>query len=255
MRAPICFSSPIFLGDEKVGLYAIDIKFVEVGLLPLILLGTAAYPLLSTHAARDSTTFGHAARDFTRLLFFLTGWLGIGILYLVPLIIVPLFGARFAPAVPLLPWVALFALLKGGEATFYRLLYSTRRQTLYCLTLLVGTIFIVSLNFELIPVYGLVGALVAAILSTTVIDTLSASGLARQIGAGALASCALRLISAVGLTIGFCRGIVHLGVPERTAQIAACAAYPLIGLLLGLVPHPRHSLLLRHVETSDAAPG
>ena len=31
-----------FLGNEKVGLYATDIKFVEVGLLPLILLGTAS---------------------------------------------------------------------------------------------------------------------------------------------------------------------------------------------------------------------
>jgi O-antigen/teichoic acid export membrane protein len=244
-----------FLGDANVGLYAIDIKFVEVGLLPLILLGTAAYPLLSTHAARDATTFGHAARDFMRLLFFLTGWLSIGILYLVPLIIVPLFGAKFAPAVPLLPWVALFALMKGGEATFYRLLYAARRQTLYCLTLLVGTILIVTLNFELIPAYGLVGALGAAIVSTAVIDTLAGSGLARQIGTGALLGCALRLIAAVAFTIGCCWGAQRLGLPEHTAQIAACAVYPLIGLLLGLVPHPRHSLLLRHIETSDAAPG
>jgi hypothetical protein len=111
------------------------------------------------------------------------------------------------------------------------------------------------LNFELIPAYGLVGALGAAIVSTAVIDTLSGSGLARQIGTGALLGCALRLVAAVAFTIGCCWGAQRLGLPEHTAQIAACAVYPLIGLLLGLVPHPRHSLLLRHIETSDAAPG
>jgi O-antigen/teichoic acid export membrane protein len=200
-----------FLGEAQVGLYAIDIKFVEVGLLPLILLGTAAYPLLSTHAVRDSVTFAHAARDFTRLLFFLTGWLGIGILYFVPLAIVPLFGEKFAPAVPLLPWVAVFALLKGGEATFYRLLYAAHRQTIYFLTLLVATVLIIALNFAFIPLYGLVGALGAAIVSTAVIDTLSGSGLGRQNGARTRVSLGARDAAAVAVTMGFFEGAQRLG--------------------------------------------
>ena len=98
-----------FLGNANVGLYATDIKFVEVGILPLVLLGTAAYPLLSTHAARDLGAFGHSARDFTRIVFFFSGWLAVGIYSLIPLLIVPLFGAKFAPSAALLPWFALFA--------------------------------------------------------------------------------------------------------------------------------------------------
>ena len=58
------------LGQEDVGLYATDIKFVEVGLIPLVLLGTAAYPLLSRYAL-EGPQFLRAARDFVRTEFFL----------------------------------------------------------------------------------------------------------------------------------------------------------------------------------------
>ena len=66
-----------FLGTASVGLYATDIKFVEVGILPLVLLGTAAYPLLSSHAAREPDAFRLSARDFTRIVFFASGWLAV----------------------------------------------------------------------------------------------------------------------------------------------------------------------------------
>jgi O-antigen/teichoic acid export membrane protein len=242
-----------FLGNEQIGLYATDIKFVEVGLLPLILLGSAAYPLLSAHAARDPGKFTQAARDFARLLFFLTGWLAVGIYCLIPLLIVPLFGARFAPAVTLLPWVALFALLKGGEATFYRLLYSVHRQTLYCMSLLAGTVLIVCLNLALIPTLGLVGAILAAIVSTMAIDAVSVVGLVPRVGARFLTRTALSLALALAITAAWVAEAHKLGAGPWTTAVAACSLFPLIGVVLGLVPHPRRSQLLRHVETGEVA--
>jgi O-antigen/teichoic acid export membrane protein len=242
-----------FLGNAKVGLYATDIKFVEVGILPLVLLGTAAYPLLSTHAARDHGAFADSGRDFTRIIFFCSGWLGVGILTLIPLLIVPLFGAKFAPSAALLPWFALFAVMKAWEVAFYRLLYAVRRQSFYCGSLVVGTVMIVILNFLLIPRYGILGAIVAAIVSIAVVDLICAVGLLRQLGAAFLTSIGARLALAIGITaaaVVLAQRLAGAG-PWITALIA-CGLFPLLGILFGLVPHPRHSLLLRQPHPGNS---
>src|SRR5262249_28512239 len=95
-----------FLGEERVGLYATDIKFVEVRIVPLTLLGMALYPVLTTLATGTAGAFACAARDFCRVQLALSGWLAVGMSLLIPLLIVPLFGARFEPATALLPWFA-----------------------------------------------------------------------------------------------------------------------------------------------------
>jgi O-antigen/teichoic acid export membrane protein len=241
-----------FLGTASVGLYATDVKFVEVGILPLVLLGTAAYPLLSTHAARDQTAFGHSARDFTRIVFFFSGWLAVGIYCLIPLLLVPLFGAKFAPAATLLPWFALFAVMKAWEVAFYRLLYAVRRQLFYCGSLVVGTVLIVFLNFQLIPRYGILGAIGAAIVSILVVDLICAFGLMRQLGAAFLASVTARLVVGLAVTAGAAVGTQKLAnAGPRASAILACCLFPLLGVLLGLVPHPSHSLLLRQPPTDN----
>jgi O-antigen/teichoic acid export membrane protein len=241
-----------FLGNAKVGLYATDIKFVEVGILPLVLLGTAAYPLLSMHAARDLGAFGHSARDFTRIVFFFSGWLAVGIYCLIPLLIVPLFGAKFAPSAALLPWFALFAVMKGWEVAFYRLLYAVRRQLFYCGSLIVGTVVIVFLNIQLIPAFGILGAIVAAIISIIVVDLICAFGLLRQLGLAFLISLFARLALALAVTEAAVIGVQKVaGAGPWTTALVACGLFPLLAVLFGLVPHPRRSPLLRQPQARN----
>ncbi len=239
-----------FLGDAKVGLYSTDIKFVEVGILPLVLLGTAAYPLLSTHAARDAGAFGRSARDFARIVFFFSGWLAVGIYCLIPLLIVPLFGAKFAPSAALLPWFALFAVMKAWEVAFYRLLYAVRRQMFYCGSLMVGTVVIVFLNLQLIPDFGIVGAIVAALFSILIVDVICACGLLRQLGALFLASVLVRLTAALAITAACVTLAQRAAAGPWLSAFGACVLFPLIGVLFGLVPHPGRSPLLRQAENS-----
>jgi O-antigen/teichoic acid export membrane protein len=242
-----------FLGDASVGLYATDIKFVEVGILPLVLLGTAAYPLLSKHAAHDAPAFRLSARDFSLIVFFASGWLAIGLYWLLPLLIVPLFGAKFAPSAQLLPLFALFVLMKAWEVAFYRVLYSVRRQLFYCYSLVVGTLVIVALNLWLIPAYGLTGAIAAAIASILVVDAICAAGLRRELGGAFMVALLLRLALALGLTAAcavLARELARTG-PLLTCLLA-CGLYPAFGAILGLVPHPRHSLLMRQPQEGDS---
>jgi O-antigen/teichoic acid export membrane protein len=243
-----------FLGNEKVGLYATDIKFVEVGLLPLILLGMAAYPLLSEYAARQELKFSLAAQDFVRLQFLLAGWLAMGIYWLIPLLIVPIFGERFSPSLPLLPFIAVFALLKGAEAAFYRVLYSIHRQTWYCISLLVGTVIIWSLNYLLIPPFGILGAIVAAIISTAVVDLMGVAGLAQRVHAAFLVTASARLLVALGVASLLALGTRRLGAGPWTVALVGTGAFPLLGASLGLIPHPRRSFLLQQGELSIHPP-
>jgi O-antigen/teichoic acid export membrane protein len=243
-----------FLGKAQVGLYATGVKFVEVGILPLVLLGTAAYPLLSMHAAaHERSAFEHSARDFTRIVFFFSGWLAVGIYSLIPLIIVPLFGVKFAPAAALLPWFALFAMLKAWEVALYRLLYSVRRQMFYAGSLIVGTVLIVLLNIQFIPVYGIFGAIVAAIISILAVDLICAAGLVRQLGASFLISVLARLGLALAITAAAAAAVQKIAGPGTWATaLVASAVFPLLGVLCGLVPHPRRSLLLRQHQAENS---
>ncbi|MGH8260111.1 MAG: oligosaccharide flippase family protein, partial [Steroidobacteraceae bacterium] len=78
------------LGNASVGLYATDMKFVEYGVIPLYLLGIAAYPSLSRSAAFDPAAFTDSVRELARVLFFLAGWLAVGLFLPVPLVIIPI---------------------------------------------------------------------------------------------------------------------------------------------------------------------
>jgi O-antigen/teichoic acid export membrane protein len=242
-----------FLGDAKVGLYATDIKFVEVGILPLVLLGTAAYPLLSAPGAGARGPLSQAGRDFMRIVFFCSGWLAVAIYTLLPLLIVPIFGPKFAPSAALLPWFALFALLKGWEVAFYRLLYAVHRQSFYFGSLLVGTVLIVILNWELIPAHGILGAIVAAIICITAVDLICAAGLLRQLRAQFLVSVTVRLAAAMGLTGAILAAAQRMaGTGQWSSAIIACTLYPLLGMLCGLLPHPKRSPLLRHTGVENS---
>jgi O-antigen/teichoic acid export membrane protein len=238
-----------FLGDASVGLYATDVKFVEVGILPLVFFGTAAYPLLSSHAAHDKPAFGASARDFTRVVFFSSGWLGVGLYFLIPLLIVPVFGARFAPSATLLPWFAVFVVLKAWEVAFYRLLYSLRRQLFYCYSLMVGTLVILALNLWLIPRYAIQGAIGAAIASIVVVDLFCVVGLQRELGKRFLAGLLGRLALGLALASAAAFGVARVfDAGPWVSAATACILYPLLGVLLGLVPHPRRSPLLRQPQ-------
>ena len=78
-----------FLGQEHVGLYATDIKFVEVGIVPLVYVGVAVYPILVAMADGPAARFISAARDLCRVQLMLSGWLAVGIVLLIPMLIVP----------------------------------------------------------------------------------------------------------------------------------------------------------------------
>jgi PAS domain S-box-containing protein len=244
----------IWLSASAVGLYAIGIKFVEVGLLPLILLGTAVYPVIGRLARAQTALLSQATRDFVYLIMLLNGWLAVGIATLLPLLIEPVFGREFHQVIELLWWFALFAVAKGSEVALYRLLFCFRRQSWYAGSLAVGTAVIVTLNILLIPKFGLRGALAAAILSTIVVDIACLYGLRHHVRLSSFASAAARMILALGLTTLVFLATDDLGLDQRMRALLCCLFYPIAGFLSGLIPDWRRGPLFSRLDSSVLEP-
>jgi len=232
------------LGGRRVSKYKTDIKFVEVGIVPLVLLGLALYPVLSAVASAPATAFAALARDFCRVQLMLSGWLAVGMILLIPLLIVPLFGPRFEPATVLLPWFALLAIVKGAEVALYRLLYSVQRQAVYFRSLAIGTVVIVGLNLVLIPRLGVSGAVQAAVLSTCGVVSICAAGLAQFVRWRVFIELLARLAVALALTWGVSTLAAALGAVPWLSAGLSCCLFPDAAALAGLVPNPSRSLLL-----------
>jgi polysaccharide transporter, PST family len=241
-----------FLGQEHVGLYATDIKFVEVGIVPLVYIGVAVYPILVAMADGPAAQFLSAARDFCRVQLVLTGWLAVGIILLIPMLMVPLFGQDFAPATPLLPWFALFAIVKGCEIALYRLLYSVRRQSVYFRSLAVGTIVIATLNVLLIPRSGVVGAIHATVISTACVVLINAVGLANRVRWRVFGELLARLAAALALTWALVAAADSVGAAPWLRTALGCCLFPALAALAGLLPNPGRSTLFARQHSVPA---
>jgi O-antigen/teichoic acid export membrane protein len=239
------------LGAASAGWYAADLKVVEVGVMPLILLGTAAFPLLSRTAFSDKPDFQRIAHDFLKSVLFVSGWLAVGVFCLVPLVIPLVFGDRFEPAARLLPMFAVLAVVKGLEIAIYRLLYSVQKQTTYLVALAGGSALIWMLNIMLIPLFGTGGAILAVVVSTAVVDTVAIVSLRTHLPLRRSVSALTRASATLGFTYGVYLGLHTLGVNEWAVATAACLAFPLFGVISGLVPHPRRSPLFAHRHSTQ----
>lgn len=233
------------LGTGSVGLYATDVKFVEVGILPIFLLGTAAYPALSRASTGDPDGFRQSAGEFAGLVLFLGGWLGVGIVCLAPLVAVAVFGSDFRPAIAYLHWFGVLAVVKGGEAALYRLMYATGRTGAYTVAMIVGVCLTVILDLALIPALGLAGAVTAAIVSVGAVVLLCAWNLRDALAMTMLLGTALRTSCALVGTFVIVYLLQRFGVRPWLVALAGCGAYPALGALAGLLPNPSSSSLFQ----------
>jgi O-antigen/teichoic acid export membrane protein len=165
---------------------------------------------------------------------------------------VPLFGGDFAPAAALLPWFALFAVVKGCEIALYRLLYSVRQQSVYFRSLAVGTVVIVALNVLLIPRSGVVGAIHATVVSTACVVLINAAGLATRVPWRVFGELLARLAAALALTWALVDAAGWLGAGPWLRPALGCCLFPAFAALVGLLPNPGRSSLFARQQSVPA---
>jgi O-antigen/teichoic acid export membrane protein len=154
-----------------------------------------------------------------------------------------LFGSDFAPAVQLLPWFSLLALVKGGEVALYRLLYSVHRQSVYFRSLAAGTVVIACLNVLLVPAIGLVGAIQATVLSTSCVVLINAAGLSRHLPWREFAGILGRLVATLAVTWALVKVAAFAGAAPWMSAVLGCCAFPAVAAITGLMPNPARTTL------------
>lgn len=226
----------LIIGTASAGIYASAFKFVEVGVMPLVFLGVAAYPRLSRLFEPDPRGFTELATDLLRGTLFLGGLLAWALYFLVPVAIVPLFGDRFTAAAPIVRIMAGLALLSAAEIVLVRVMLAAHLQLARLRLLALGTGLNVALNLILIPLFQIRGAAIAWILTLAVINALYAKALHDCLASRRLLSVfgAYALATGCGFGLGMvsarwaAAGWVPAAVSLATFVIAAVAT--------GLVP-------------------
>jgi O-antigen/teichoic acid export membrane protein len=173
----------LLAGEAVAGIYASGSKFIDVGIMPLVFLGVASYPALSDGFGRDPARFAVLARDLMRSTLFLAGLLGWGLWFVVPAVIVPLLGERFAPAREVVHWMAGVAVVYAAEIALVRLMLAAHLQIERLRLLAICTVVSLLVNVALISAFGLGGAIGGAVLTFAAIDAMYALALARRVPA------------------------------------------------------------------------
>jgi O-antigen/teichoic acid export membrane protein len=153
------------LGSLEVGYYSVAMRLIEaVAFIPM-LLKSSLYPSIQSAKIQSKALYQDRLLNFYRInfLFFLV--LAIPIFIFAEPIIVLLFGIEYQPAGVLLALLSIrlfFANMGVARGTY---IVTENLMKFSMLTMILGTIVNIYLNYVLIPNYGARGAIVATIVS------------------------------------------------------------------------------------------
>jgi O-antigen/teichoic acid export membrane protein len=156
------------MNNYEVGQYSVALKFIEIfGFVPVVLLNTFM-PAIAKAKVIGNDLYQSRLVNLYRLMFLSFLMVGIPIYLFSEKLIVILYGKEFASAGFLLSLFSLrlfFSNMGVGKSVF---IVNESLFKYSLLTVIVGAITDIGLNYLFIPVYGPPGAILASLLSFTV---------------------------------------------------------------------------------------
>lgn len=153
------------ISEEATGAYSASFRIIETSLLVTSMIGLAIYPSLSRSDATDS-----ANRDEIFLLSL--KWIAIFSMlgFLILLIagndlVLLLFGSKFSTSANLIQWMSILIFIGGVKVPYWRLLFAVNKESTQLRIQAISVAINLTLNLILIPIYGVIGAIVASIIS------------------------------------------------------------------------------------------
>jgi O-antigen/teichoic acid export membrane protein len=224
----------LLAGALATGIYGTGLKFVEVGVSPLILLAFAVFPSLSRLSVGDHDQLERAAAMFLRITLALGGSCALLLCFLVPPLLVPVLGDRFAEAAVILPWMSSLAMLVAIEHAMNRLLLVCDLQVRRVNLLAFATLIRLAVALTLIPLFQLTGAVAAAIVGFGSLGLLFAFALRGHLPVGEYARIIAGFVTVLGAAVGI--GSVAVMISPWLAPLAALASFGLGIFVCGLLP-------------------
>lgn len=144
----------LIAGGAAAGVYATGLKLIEAATLPLQFIGAAAYPrLCKTH----HTALGEFRTLEARLLVLsLAASLGIaaGMYFVVPQLLVPVFGPHYAGTQTMIATMAVLAFAQAAEIIPGRILLAANLQIERAAAVAAAATLCAAMNFALVPLWG-----------------------------------------------------------------------------------------------------
>jgi glycosyltransferase involved in cell wall biosynthesis/O-antigen/teichoic acid export membrane protein len=166
----------LLVSEQAAGIYAAGLKLVEMACLPLLFLGRAAYPGLS-RAFRDPREFGRMSRQALAWGFGIAALSAVALAVATPSLLVPMLGAGFAGAEPVLMAMAALMFVQGIEIVLGRLLLSANLNVARAAWTSIGACICVALTLSTVRGYGIEAAIASVVLSYLLVDALNAATL------------------------------------------------------------------------------
>jgi O-antigen/teichoic acid export membrane protein len=179
------------VGDSAAGVYAAGLKFAEAACLPMYFGGVAAYPRLC-RAFHDSPEFHRLSRQVLTWGPALALACSLVVYFLVPPLIVPLLGERYAAAAPMIGTMGVLVLVWGTEMVLARLLLAANLNAARAAWLSVGALCCAAGTIVVAPAFGVGGVVAVVVASYLLIDVLYASSLYGVLRRGGYAQAAVR---------------------------------------------------------------
>ena len=156
------------LNNYEVGQYSVALRFIEIfGFIPMVLSSTFA-PAVTQAKQISLALYHNRLMNFYRLMFSMFLVVAVPIYLFAEDIIVLLYGIEYQPAGILLSLFAvrLFFTNMGVGKSLFILNESLFKYSL--VTVAIGAIVNISLNFILIPILASIGSIIASVVSFTI---------------------------------------------------------------------------------------
>lgn len=149
------------LGERAAGVYATGFKLVEVAFLPLYFLTIATFPSLCRHFNNDRASFERLNSQLAWGTVAMSCAIALGMYFIVPLLLVDVFGPEYAGTEAQIAAMALVALFFGLEVTLGRRMFASNLHRRRATVVAVGATTCAVANAALIPFWGVFGAIYA----------------------------------------------------------------------------------------------
>jgi len=156
------------INTEAVGYYAVSAKLTELWGNITIILTQTFMPVILRSKGKNNEEYLYRIQELYNILLKIAFWIAIIITIFAPEIILLLFGKTYSRSIFILRiyiWSILFVFLSNGSWSFF---IANNLQKLASYRLIIGAVFNITLNIVLIPIYGLVGAALATIISYSI---------------------------------------------------------------------------------------
>ncbi len=161
----------LWKSPEDIGIYSAAQRFYQFVLIVPSMIGTATLPLMSRLANTDNEKFKNILEKTLYVFMIICIPITFGGLILANQIIPLVFGPEYLEAIPVLQILMLMLLVSFPIILLINAIFVYNKQSKLVFINILGVLANVFLNFLLIPKFGVTGAAIATLISSTIVTS------------------------------------------------------------------------------------